>query len=68
VPNREVFLERAHKEALHEAGHTFGLVHCPDRGCAMALGTNIRQIDSKRAAFCASCAAGLGRRPRELEK
>jgi archaemetzincin len=67
-PNREIFLERAHKEALHEAGHTFGLVHCADRNCAMALGTNIRQVDGKRAAFCASCAAELGRRQRELEK
>jgi archaemetzincin len=58
-PNREVFLERAHKEALHETGHTFGLVHCADRQCAMALATNIRQIDGKRAAFCAACAARL---------
>jgi archaemetzincin len=68
APNREIFLERTHKEALHEVGHTFGLVHCVDRNCAMALGTNIRQIDGKRAAFCASCAAALRRRPRELEK
>lgn len=60
-PNREVFLERAYKEALHETGHTFGLVHCPDRECAMALSTNIRQIDAKRAAFCAACTARLGR-------
>jgi len=30
---------------------------------AMSLATNIRQIDLKRAAFCASCAAWLGRRP-----
>ena len=64
-PNREVFLERASKEALHETGHTFGLVHCADRACAMALGTNIRQIDSKHAAFCASCTARLRRGSRE---
>jgi archaemetzincin len=63
--NRGIFYERAHKEALHEVGHTCGLVHCGDRSCAMALGTNIRQIDGKRAAFCAACAAKLGRRPRE---
>jgi archaemetzincin len=65
APNREVFLERAAKEALHETGHTFGLVHCADRGCAMALATNVRQIDAKRAAFCAPCAARLSRRTRE---
>jgi len=61
-PNRQVFLERAAKEALHEAGHTFGLVHCADRTCAMALATNIRQIDAKRAAFCPACAGQLNRR------
>jgi archaemetzincin len=65
-PNQPVFIERALKEALHEAGHTFGLVHCADKECAMSLATNIRQIDLKRAAFCASCAAHLRRRPREL--
>jgi len=64
-PDRETFIERALKEALHEAGHTFGLVHCADRSCAMTLGTNIRQVDAKRAAFCASCAAYLQRRNRE---
>jgi archaemetzincin len=62
-PNQPVFLERALKEALHETGHTFGLVHCADRECAMSLATNIRQIDLKRAAFCASCTAHLRRRP-----
>jgi len=65
APDREVFLERASKEALHETGHTFGLVHCADRNCAMSLATNIRHIDAKRAEFCAACAARLLRRPRE---
>lgn len=64
-PNLEVFFERASKEALHETGHTCGLVHCADRACAMALSTNVRQIDGKRAAFCAACSAQLRRRPRE---
>ena len=64
-PDRNILIQRATKEALHESGHLFGLVHCPDISCAMSLSTNIRQIDLKRAAFCASCAARLGRRPRE---
>jgi len=64
-PNREIFLARGWKEVLHESGHLFGLVHCPDRSCAMAVATNIRQIDSKQAAFCAACAARLERRPKE---
>jgi archaemetzincin len=63
-PNAQVFLERAQKEVLHEAGHLFGLVHCHDASCAMSLATGVRQIDSKRAAFCARCAARMERRPR----
>lgn len=54
-PNREIFLDRARKEALHETGHTLGLRHCADSGCAMALSTRVQQIDQKRAAFCPAC-------------
>jgi archaemetzincin len=61
--NREVFLERAYKEALHETGHLFGLVHCTERKCAMSLATTVRQIDLKDAAYCAPCAARLRRDP-----
>jgi archaemetzincin len=53
--DREIFLERAVKEALHESGHMFGLVHCADRACAMSLSTGVRQIDGKSASFCAPC-------------
>jgi archaemetzincin len=59
--NREAFLKRAYKEALHEAGHLFGLVHCAERTCAMSLATTVRQIDLKDDAFCAPCAARLRR-------
>ena len=65
APNREILLERTLKEALHETGHTFGLVHCADRHCAMSLSTNVRQIDSKRCEFCAPCGARLRRGKRE---
>lgn len=63
-PDRDIFLERARKEALHETGHLFGLVHCNDVGCAMSLSTGVRQIDRKQAAFCGPC-AGRIRRPAE---
>ena len=36
-PDRDAFLERVSKEALHETGHTFGLVHCPEQGCAISM-------------------------------
>lgn len=60
-PDREIFLDRARKEALHEAGHTFGLVHCADHSCAMALSTRVQQIDQKRAAFCPACVRQLSK-------
>jgi archaemetzincin len=55
-PNRSLFLVRVGKEALHEIGHTFGLTHCLDPGCAMALATNVSQLDAKGSDFCDSCA------------
>ena len=61
APNRTLLLERAAKEALHESGHAFGLVHCADWSCAMSLATNVRQIDGKRAGWCGACAALLRR-------
>jgi archaemetzincin len=61
--NREIFLERAYKEALHETGHLFGLVHCAERKCAMSLATTVRQIDLKDDAFCPACLARVRRNP-----
>lgn len=57
--DQPVLLDRARKEALHELGHTFGLVHCEDRSCAMSLSTNIRQVDIKNAYYCEACRALL---------
>ena len=55
--DRPLLLSRARKEALHELGHTFGLVHCPDPACPMSLSTGVVQVDRKGEAFCSSCAA-----------
>ena len=55
APNRELLVERAVKEALHESGHLFGLVHCTDRNCAMSPATDIGRIDERGAAFCTPC-------------
>jgi len=50
------FIGRLVKVANHELGHTFGLGHCPNRGCLMedAKGT-IRTVDRETGAFCEEC-------------
>ena len=50
-----LFRRRLHKESLHELGHTFGLVHCHDRGCLMYLSNTILDVDSKGDGYCRSC-------------
>jgi archaemetzincin len=57
--NEAVLVQRAMKEALHETGHLFGLVHCTDTACAMSLSTGVRQIDIKQAEFCSHCRGRL---------
>ena len=54
--NRPLFLVRVRKETLHEVGHTFGLTHCDEPLCAMALSTTIQQLDAKGGDYCAVCA------------
>ncbi len=54
-PNRMLLTARTIKEALHEVGHTFGLVHCRDMGCTMSLATNVQQLDMKGSGFCTGC-------------
>jgi len=54
-PDPKLLLERAKKEALHELGHTFGLVHCSDPKCVMYFSNSVRNIDVKTDSFCRSC-------------
>ena len=58
-PDPDLVAGRAVKEAVHEVGHTFGLVHCLDRRCPMALSLGLDDLDFKTAAPCPSCAALL---------
>ena len=60
--DRPLLLERAAKEALHELGHSFGLVHCPDPACVISLSSTIEQVDAKNGAFCPGCRSLLEER------
>lgn len=64
--NRDLLMARVRKESLHEMGHTLGLIHCPDRSCAMCLSTNLEQVDTKFDRYCRVCAASANTRMRSL--
>ncbi len=53
--NKNLFLNRVMKEAVHELGHTFGLLHCADARCAMSLSNAIQQVDKKTEELCSNC-------------
>lgn len=53
--NKEIFLERTKKEAVHELGHTFGLEHCPDPECVMHFSNSLMDTDRKSSSFCPRC-------------
>jgi archaemetzincin len=47
--------ERCEKEAIHELGHTFRLIHCQKFDCVMHFSNSIEQIDLKHNTFCNNC-------------
>ena len=53
--NKDLFTERAIKEAVHELGHTFGLEHCSDPECVMHFSNSLMDTDRKKASFCPRC-------------
>jgi len=53
---------RLQKEAVHELGHTYGLLHCHEPRCAMARSASLRDVDGKTPALCAACRSRLGPR------
>ena len=55
-----LFFQRCEKEAVHELGHTLGLIHCPNFECVMHYGRTIDDIDLKRNIFCPDCAGLKG--------
>lgn len=65
--NRKLTEERLLKEAVHELGHNFGLLHCDDYLCVMHPSTSVEEVDIKTSSFCKNCYEKLfGQIPTEL--
>ena len=61
--DRTLTTRRLAREAVHELGHTFGLVHCMgvagaghDAGpCVMSRSASVRAVDAKSTRLCPDC-------------
>jgi archaemetzincin len=53
--DKELLKNRLLKEAIHELGHTFGLIHCFTLKCVMNSSTYVEEIDQKSISFCRLC-------------
>jgi archaemetzincin len=55
VPGERHFAERVVKEAIHEIGHAYGLVHCHVPRCVMSRAAGVRDVDEKSVELCPRC-------------
>lgn len=63
--DRAVTTARLAREAVHELGHTFGLLHCDGvdgagrraKPCVMSRSASVRSVDAKSPSLCAQCRA-----------
>jgi archaemetzincin len=55
LEDKTLLFNRLVKEAVHELGHTFGLVHCPNPGCVMSFSNSVADVDRKGPSLCKSC-------------
>ena len=52
---KRLFPERLIKEAVHELGHTIGLVHCETQSCVMHFSNSLADTDRKDQDYCERC-------------
>ncbi|HET8644441.1 MAG TPA: archaemetzincin family Zn-dependent metalloprotease [Vicinamibacteria bacterium] len=62
-PSPPLLRRRLNKEAVHELGHTYGLVHCHATRCVMGSSTYVEEIDLKSDRFCDRCLTEVRRTP-----
>jgi archaemetzincin len=63
APSLQLLRQRLGKEAVHELGHTYGLVHCHRPRCVMGSSTYVEEIDVKTDRLCPECLAAVRRPP-----
>ena len=56
---RALLVDRLAKEAVHEVGHAFGLVHCGQEHCVMSRSAAVREVDAKGKDLCSECRTQL---------
>ncbi len=59
--DRPLVLERVGKVAIHEIGHTLGLVHCTLQHCVMHAASYVEELDMKGHEFCPFCSSAIKR-------
>jgi archaemetzincin len=65
-PDPALLRERLAKEAIHELGHTYGLLHCRRGRCVMASSTYVEYVDLKSHRLCDSCRGEMAARRRGI--
>ncbi len=53
--DKKLLTQRLVKEAVHELGHTFGLIHCNNPPCVLISSTYVEDIDQKSHELCSQC-------------